>query len=760
MAEFRKIFYALAMVALLAGLSAPAFGQECDAGSVVPPDVRGEGRAELVGDILIRCTGGVPTPPGQIVPSVNIRVQLNTFITSQLLNGSGNPETEVLLIVDEPNSGRYAPNVMAAGQTGERPLLACGQSGAPDTSPSGPNVCRIIAPNHPSRTYDGLANGYNGINNDGSSLECGDEGTPAEGSFGCGRPNVFQGHYVGSVLSGRNIVEFSGVPFDPPGSAQFNSGLDAGNPNRVPWVRTFRIVNIRVDASSTSATDILANVSFSGDTQASIDDANDILVGRNRFDAFINPEVSGEAEFVQCIERELDSLDGIRSNPRSFPDVFIRFTEGFEEAWKTRGWAEVQVNSDGGNANTPGSYGAYDESFQVPSAIVRQNVPGAIYHTESGFTAPSNASDPAGQNPPPGTGFQLTPFTDQFIANSTGITGAGVATNGTRLQILFNNIPTGVTLYTPGVVYLTRAGTEVVTGIAVRNGNVDPVNGPLTNTTLSNGAETWVQVPTSRLAVYEMLYVDPFAEEDLTVPIGITTNLSQLPQSISTATTVRGGLAPVGTAILPLVSSVSNGRLPRFVENLQGDDTLFTLEKCNCNLLFPFVSNAAGFDTGIAIANTSLSPTDSTFTQTLAQSGPIQFWYFANGALARTECTNTTTKGQCPGTTFVPAGGVMSFTLFGGSNTWGLNGAPTGFTGYMIAKTGFQYCHGFAYFSDLGRTVIPNQYGTSVGYLALVMDPTSFAGLIDLNPETGNGFVIMRKTSPRTTNLVSDGLDQ
>jgi hypothetical protein len=366
-----------------------------------------------------------------------------------------------------------------------------------------------------------------------------------------------------------------------------------------------------------------------------------------------------------------------------------------------------------------------------------------------------NAADPAGQNPPLGVGTVATIFTNQAISNNTGITDAGTATNGTRLQVLFANIPTGVTVYTPEVVYLTRKGTNTITGIAMRNAHIAPLTGVFTAPSSPKPVD-WLTLSSGNLAVYEIMYADPFAEEDMTVPIGVTTVLNQLPQTIDLSTTVRGGFAPAFTsgAGVALFTSDPKGNIPRFFENLSGGSNIFSLVKCNCNLLFPFVSNAAGFDTGVAIANTSLSPTDPTFTQTLAQSGPVQFWYFQNGALARTECTNTTSKGTCPGTTFVPSGGIMSFTLFRGSNTWGLNGAPANFSGYMIAKTGFQYCHGFAYFSDLDRAILDTRvYGTSVGYLALVMDPTSYSGTI-----SGNN-VSLRNATPRTVNTTADGLD-
>jgi len=751
MAEFRKIFYALAMVTLLAALSAPAFAAgtlSCRGSGPTPPFIRTEGHTELVGEVQINCTGGTSTLPGVAVPKVTIRIRLTTNITSKLLTGAANvcnnatppvcvinptdnalANNEALLIIDEPNSGRYQPNIMAATSTGERPLLACGAAGAPDTSASGRNVCDIIAPNSPTRTYDGVANGWAGITDTGAVVTCdGVAGRPAAGTFGCGRPNVFQGHYVSGF---SNMVEFSGVPFDPPGNAEFNDGLAPPNSNRTPWVRTLRFANLRTDANAffvagnNSSIPILADIEFNGNTGASIDASAGLIVAYAT-SGLNTPTVSGTFTFVQCINSVLPSLNGIENHARDLLTVtptvlpmFIRFTEGFNHSWKTKGWEQMQANSTvdgvGNRAYTP-------LSFATPTTVVRQNVPGAAYNTESGFSAPTNGVDPIGLNPPSGVGTQQTIFANQSITNSTGISDAGIATNGTRLQILFGAVPAGVTIFTPDVVFLTRIGTNVVTGVAIRNLATDPNRGALSPPGAPSQTH-WTAVTANNLAVYEVIYNDKDTQEDMTVPIGVTTT-NALPQTIDVSTTVKGGFAPSNTSGdgIPLLTSAAAGQLPRFFENLTGGGTLFSIVKCNCNLLFPYVSNAAGFDTGIAIANTSLSPTDPTFTQTLAQSGPVQFWYFAGGALAKTECTNVANKGVCPGTTFVPSGGVMTFTVAGGSNVWGLNGGPAGFTGYVIAKTGFQYCHGFAYFSDLNRAVIPGIYGTSVGYLGLVMD--------------------------------------
>src|ERR1051326_1755600 len=78
----------LATVLLVAcfGLSVSVQAQtfQCFNVTGVPPTARADGFAELLGDLVIDCTGGIPTPPNQAVPSVNIAVNLDTFMTSKV----------------------------------------------------------------------------------------------------------------------------------------------------------------------------------------------------------------------------------------------------------------------------------------------------------------------------------------------------------------------------------------------------------------------------------------------------------------------------------------------------------------------------------------------------------------------------------------------------------------------------------------------------------------------------------------------------
>jgi hypothetical protein len=90
MADFRKWLFAFAVVALMLGLQAPASAQgfgttpafTCVANAGVPPIVRSQGVTELVGDLVLNCTGGTPTPAGAPIPTSNVQIFLNTNVTS------------------------------------------------------------------------------------------------------------------------------------------------------------------------------------------------------------------------------------------------------------------------------------------------------------------------------------------------------------------------------------------------------------------------------------------------------------------------------------------------------------------------------------------------------------------------------------------------------------------------------------------------------------------------------------------------------
>src|SRR5262249_40016874 len=126
MADFRRWILALAALVLVIGSVAPASAQSvgpsltCTASASVASTLRHEGFTELVGDIVIACTGGLnatPTPAGSPLPQANITVSLSAPVTSRILSGTA---TEALLLVDDPS-----PENQTVCTSPTNPTVAC-----------------------------------------------------------------------------------------------------------------------------------------------------------------------------------------------------------------------------------------------------------------------------------------------------------------------------------------------------------------------------------------------------------------------------------------------------------------------------------------------------------------------------------------------------------------------------------------------------------------------------------------------------------
>ena len=144
--------------------SPPASGVTCDV-SAATPILPAEGVAELMGDVVIKCQGGTPTPVGQAIPHITWQIFVNTEITSRLVSTS--PDlSEALLLIDDP-------------------------------APQNQLVCQ-----GPTCSIQGTGGGAGSEPN-----------SPYNGS--AGRYNIFQA----AQISG-NSLEWAGVPFDPPGAGR------------------------------------------------------------------------------------------------------------------------------------------------------------------------------------------------------------------------------------------------------------------------------------------------------------------------------------------------------------------------------------------------------------------------------------------------------------------------------------------------------------------------------------------------------------
>jgi len=445
-------------------------------------------------------------------------------------------------------------------------------------------------------------------------------------------------------------------------------------------------------------------------------------------------------------------------NASSTKTPTVRFTEGFNSSWKVKNVSFYTTNGNFTGAVGQNAY-VYNGGLTYPSDL-NQNVPGISYNSESGFTFPSTAANPGPGSTPPltnppagfGNGVAVTGATNPFFeafpvpggtATPTGIQAAGIANQGTRLALALANMPTGATAWVPPVIYLFRTGVNYLNPVLPSLGTVTAASGVMvltntdsagsgsysppigsfgTGTAVSPTVQPLQQVNSNNgagLVVYEVLFEDPTSIEYADVPVVVSyaPNLPQnLPQPGVIATAAMGFAPFYSTSAATQPSS--NLPHPRF-QFTGTAANLYGIVKCSCNLLFPYVTQAPGYDTGIAIANTTADPYG-----TANQLGTLEMWYYgtlANGGAAPSpQCTNVASPGTCPGTTTIPAGQVLTYTLYNGSTQWGLDNRGAGFTGYMITQAQFQLCHGFAFISALGAG--PTSPGLSEGYIALVLD--------------------------------------
>jgi len=627
MVDFRKWFPALAVVALAFGAASTANAQQvaafsCVGNAGVPPIVRAEGLTELVGDLVLNCTGGTPTAAGSPVPQANVQIFLNTNVTSRLV---ADPWSEALLMIDEPGAAaqRY-----------------CSVNGG----------CAI--------TGVGAAAGSDGIV-DGVDY---DQTSGSGGSV----PNVYQGRNAGA-----NSIVWLGVPIDPPGT----------NATRV-----IRITNIRANAnqlgvsSTLIPTQIVMFVSVTGTTSVPINNPQQTV-------AFIQPGLSFSTRqavnsYLQCVSFNSAAATDSSKALINGMGTIVRFSEGFASAFKRRNAAAYV---DGDTSPTP----------------VDQNVPGAIYNTETGFL---------NQTPSIVTG-----------SSANGLAAAGLADHGTRLMARFANVPAGVVLYAslypvvtcsdcgpssrPAITAVRAATTStltmarLVTTDANGGGSFSRVTG--TNSSSFDGGAATAPIALNNgagMAVWEVLQADPLTSQTYEFGVGVSyvANTSNNLPGLGSAT-VAGSFAPLST----VTTQSASAPLPRFADTSSAR-TIFTISACTTNILFVFLTNQAGFDSGIAISNTSVDPFG-----TAPQSGPCKLNYYGE----------TTGGGAAPAaqtSAVVPAGKQLTAVLSTGGN-YGIAATP-GFQGYMIAQCQFQYAHGFAFISDVGANRV------SEAYLGLILD--------------------------------------
>jgi hypothetical protein len=480
-------------------------------------------------------------------------------------------------------------------------------------------------------------------------------------------PNVYQG-----ILTAANTLTFFNVPIDAPGTGVAGNGpyTAVGQPTL-----TLRITDVRANASALGAPTGFSSTTITEfiSTSAGFTVSNPSQTVANVLTGLVSKSVGGTSTSIsgsvvgglayssggaptltQCSSNSLSSS----STATSVLVEYVNFTEGFASATKMR-YALTGQSSEG--------------------------IPGNATNAES-----------------------------NFLLNGSSTT-YGSADFATRVRIVFGSLPTGITIYVP----TTLPSNTTISGAVLTAGQTPTEYMQLTtatagaeNTAFSQAAaSTTSYLPTavsstvagfyggfaaptvtagSAEVVYEVTSqatVSPNTIESFSVPVLVTYSASPATNSPSLgSSTVTVDFAPVSSVVTAASSPV-----PRFIStsaNLTG----FSIIGCVTNLLFPFVTNQAGFDTGIAIAATSQDPFG-----TVLQSGTCTLNFYGAGAPAA-----FTTPTVTAGTVYTTLASTVS----------------AGFQGYMIAQCKFQFAHGFAFITDgfggPGR-------GLSEGYLPLIL---------------------------------------
>jgi hypothetical protein len=457
------------------------------------------------------------------------------------------------------------------------------------------------------------------------------------------------------------------VPIDAPGSTPVGA---------VAPVLTLRITNVRANASALGAPSGFSNTSVTEfiSTSAGFTISNPSQTVGNVLTGLVNKAVTGVSStlttlplgntsgsaptLTQCQSKSLSS-----SNASAALVEYVVFTEGFATATKLQYTA--------GNQGIPGN--------------------------------PQNAES-------------------DFLLNNSAANGLGTADFATRVKLTFAGVPAGVTVYVP----TTLPSNTTVSGASLSAGGtpteVMQLTGSETGSFTQVIASTTSNLPSSfpagaiyggfapvtftaggGVAVYQVTSqqtISPNTIETFSVPVVVTYSASPSTNSPGLgATTVAVDFAPTST-----VTTAAAAPVPRFVA-VGTPLTSFSISTCATNLLFPFVTNQAGYDTGLAIASTSSDPFG-----TALQSGTCTLNFYGSGA---------------------PAAFVTPTVTAGTVYTALVSNIAAGFQGYMIAQCKFQFAHGFAFIKDgFGG---PGQ-GLSEGYLALIIPDTSITSGRNANP--------------------------
>jgi len=290
------------------------------------------------------------------------------------------------------------------------------------------------------------------------------------------------------------------------------------------------------------------------------------------------------------------------------------------------------------------------------------------------------------------------------VLSPPGANALGSPTNSTQFYVWLEDIPTSVSSVTFPVTNEGASDLDNSELLLETPGTVVPLGG-IASAVYSYQTKNQTGVADIQSESFTIIPL-------INLRAGATaTGILTAAVSLAPAVPAASGCAAPGTG------SGTNVARPRFLQMFESDEVATnnppddrhkpyaTIIRCNCYLLFTYVTSASGFNTGIVVANTTgdTAPFGAD-SEAADQIGRITFYFYDKSA-AYVGATTTAAE-FVAGKSFVD---LVSSILPSG---------VTSFSGYVIAKAQFQFCHGFAFIADSAFATIAQ------GYLANVIpDP-------------------------------------
>jgi len=288
---------------------------------------------------------------------------------------------------------------------------------------------------------------------------------------------------------------------------------------------------------------------------------------------------------------------------------------------------------------------------------------------------------------------QLTDVTNNpnYLADPNAVT----ALQGTRFAVTFSNLNgSGVNYYVPQTV---TNGALTLTAYTAATGNTAAA---LTGGTGPGAALVPITVSSTGTAT---IYYGVTADS-ATASESATIQLSSAVPSVAAVSSYSSVSPAVSVTLVgpasPAYPGASASQTAYSATQTASATAGGLLTPCATTLLFPYVVNTGGFDTGIAIANASTGIPAGSSLVPVTSSGACVVTFYGTGAATSTVVYNTGTIATATDATFL------------------VSAQAPGISGYAVAVCNFVGAHGYTFITDGfgggGR-------GLSAAYLAVVL---------------------------------------